>query len=271
MIFIKNLTTENIHGITLAIDGITCILGDWDKDKSDLVDVLLGRKRFSGEVSYFNGLEKISPSNIRLIPRNLERPKIFVSQILKLFSKRYSGNYEVIMNFLNLNDVEMNRLEEFEVFKVYLSSVFFGKTKLIITEDFLELIEEQAKYLALKYLIKAAKMLNSTLLLFMSSAEYSEICSKIYVIYGGKILEEGKKELYHPYSQTMQRSVITIGKKFEKIDVVEVGKPSDKGCPFHDYCYAAKNDKLLFRKCALQEPPFFIKGGNKVACWLYEM
>jgi hypothetical protein len=263
---IKNLVTENIHGITLLIEGITCILGDWDKDKSDIVDVLLGRKQFSGEINYLD----ISPSNIRLIPRNLEKPKISVSQLLKLFSKRYGGDYKLIMNFLNINDAQINELEDFDVFKVYLSSVFFGKTKLIISEDFLELMEEQAKYLALKYLLKVSKVLNSDLLIFMSSAEYSKICSKIYVIYGGKVLEEGKREFYHPYSQMIQRSLISIGKKFEKIDITEIGKPSEKGCPFHDYCYAIKKDKALFKKCALQEPPFFVKGENNVACWLYD-
>ncbi|MFP3164667.1 MAG: hypothetical protein RXQ76_02295 [Acidianus sp.] len=77
------------------------------------------------------------------------------------------------------------------------------KAYFIIAEDFLELMEEQLKYKALK-MIKIVSIINGDLILFSSSTKNLEVCKRIYVIYGGKLIEESySKELLHPYSLTL--------------------------------------------------------------------
>ncbi|MFP3234757.1 MAG: hypothetical protein RXR08_14285 [Sulfolobaceae archaeon] len=120
-------------------------------------------------------------------------------------------------------------------------------------------------------MIKIVSIINGDLILFSSSTKNLEVCKRIYVIYGGKLIEESySKEPLHPYSLTLLNSKITIGNKGEKIPVREIGGPSDHGCPFHDYCDLMQKEKWLSIKCRLQDPPMFIVKGNRVFCWYYE-
>ncbi|MEW9491648.1 MAG: hypothetical protein TQ35_0005535 [Candidatus Aramenus sulfurataquae] len=269
MIVVENLSSKKLHDVSMVIEGITCVLGDWDKDKEQLVSALLGKTKFEGKVfKYPEGT--LRREQVRVIPREMERINVKASQFLKYLARKYGGNCEAIMSFLQIEDKKMTEMGDLELFKVYLAQAFMGKVSLIISEDFLELFEEQAKVKAIKYLVKTANLVKSSLLLFTSSAEYLDFCNRTYVIYGGRVLEEGKRELFHPYAVTLRNSAISLGKPMERLEVIEIGKPSERGCPFHEYCYATKNNKELFKKCLMHMPPMFAKDGNKVACWLYE-
>ncbi len=268
MIVVENLTSNNLREVSMVIEGVTCVLGDWDRDKEELVNSIVGKTKFKGRIFKYPEVT-LKGDQIRVIPREFARINVKASQFLNYFAKKYGGDCKAVMELLQVEDKKLAEMGELELFKVYLAQAFFGKVSLIISEDFLELFEEQAKVLAIKYLLKASRLVRSPLLLFTSSAEHLDFCDRIYVIYGGRVLEEGKRELYHPYSVTLKNSVISLGRPMEKLKVIEVGKPSNRGCPFHDYCYAVK-DRELFKKCVMQMPPMFAKEGNKVACWLYE-
>jgi len=276
MIVINNLYTDQLKGISLVVDGVTCVLGDWGEDKKSLISSLLGKSKYVGEIKFYRDKEidkKQAKNFIRVIPRELEKPKIDSITFIKVLLKNYGENVnpESILNILDIRNDKISNLSEYEVFNLYLSSLLIGKAYFIIAEDFLELMEEQLKYKALKNLIKIVSIINGDLILFSSSTKNLEVCKRIYVIYGGKLIEESySKELLHPYSLTLLNSKITIGNKGEKIPVREIGGPSDHGCPFHDYCDLMQKEKWLSIKCRLQDPPMFIVKGNRVSCWYYE-
>ncbi len=259
----------------MVIDGVTCVLGDWGDDKRSLILSILGKEKYVGEIKFYREIEinkKYVRKYIRVIPRELERPKIDSLTFIKIITKNYGEiDPEALLNILGVRNTKVSELSEYELFNLYLSSILIGKTYFVIAEDFLELMEEQLKYKALKNLIKIAEMIKSDLLLFSSSAKILDACKRIYVIYGGKLIEESySRELFHPYSLSLLNSKITLGKKGEKIPVKEIGSPSDHGCPFHDYCDVMQKEKSLSIKCRLQEPPMFIIKNNRVSCWYYE-
>jgi hypothetical protein len=246
-----------LKGISLVVDGVTCVLGDWGEDKKSLISSLLGKSKYVGEIKFYRDKEidkKQAKNFIRVIPRELEKPKIDSITFIKVLLKNYGENVnpESILNILDIRNDKISNLSEYEVFNLYLSSLLIGKAYFIIAEDFLELMD-------------------GDLILFSSSTKNLEVCKRIYVIYGGKLIEESySKELLHPYSLTLLNSKITIGNKGEKIPVREIGGPSDHGCPFHDYCDLMQKEKGLSIKCRLQDPPMFIVKGNRVSCWYYE-
>ena len=101
----------------------------------------------------------------------------------------------------------------------------------------------------------------------------ADLCSRINVMYGGLIIEEGTTEdiFYrskHPYTWGLLRSVPNPKSELkEKLIPIE-GQPPDLlkppvGCPFTARCdYAMKI-------CKEKQPPLFdIAKGHKSACWL---
>ncbi len=103
----------------------------------------------------------------------------------------------------------------------------------------------------------------------------ANMCEKIVVMYGGKIVEAGTSDeiFYNPkheYTKGLLRSIPKINaKKHEKLIPIE-GTPVDMlnppaGCPFAPRC-----DKCM--KICLREMPEFtqVSESHKCACWLLQ-
>ena len=99
----------------------------------------------------------------------------------------------------------------------------------------------------------------------------SSLCTRVIVMYGGLIMEEGKIEdiFYrtgHPYTAGLLAS---IPKRTKEKLVPIFGTPPDllnppKGCPFAARCSHA------MKLCAAHQPPFYHLGNGHVsACWLH--
>ena len=99
----------------------------------------------------------------------------------------------------------------------------------------------------------------------------SSLCTRVIVMYGGLIMEEGKIEdiFYrtgHPYTAGLLAS---IPKRTKEKLVPIFGTPPDllnppKGCPFAARCSRA------MKLCAVHQPPFCDLGNGHVsACWLH--
>ena len=99
----------------------------------------------------------------------------------------------------------------------------------------------------------------------------SSLCTRVIVMYGGLIMEEGKIEdiFYrtgHPYTAGLLAS---IPKRTKEKLVPIFGTPPDllnppKGCPFAARCSRA------MKLCAAYQPPFCDLGNGHVsACWLH--
>ncbi|BFH72141.1 hypothetical protein SJAV_00850 [Sulfurisphaera javensis] len=254
---ISNLHGNYISNIDLEINKISCIVGNSGKDKDEIEELIL---------------RKINCRYIRIIPKYRINVPLSVSEVLSLYEKKFGKRNEFILNFLGLDKKrKVTDLTEFEKFKLELSQVAFGKTKLLLVENFMETFEEQLKSQAIKLIIKTANLLDFAVLFFFSNMEFIDVCERVYVIYGGKLLEYSikSKEFYHPYSMTLKKSILSIGKNNERVEVSYVGEPSLRGCPFHDYCEFVKKDRKLFRICVSLFPPRAIINQNEVFCWLY--
>lgn len=102
----------------------------------------------------------------------------------------------------------------------------------------------------------------------------AQVCSRVVVMYGGMIMEEGTVEdiFYrpqHPYTKGLLRSLPKRGGGAKERLVPIEGTPPDllhppPGCPFAERCPHA------FDACVNRPPMFEIGPGHRSACWLAE-
>ncbi|MDR7079562.1 peptide/nickel transport system ATP-binding protein [Neobacillus niacini] len=102
----------------------------------------------------------------------------------------------------------------------------------------------------------------------------AEVCSRIVVMYAGKVVEEGDIETIfknpkHPYTVGLIKSVPDMRKKVERLYSIpgNVPKPGSikEGCRFAARCEHA------FERCMKESPELYqTSGGQKVRCFLHE-
>jgi oligopeptide/dipeptide ABC transporter ATP-binding protein len=100
----------------------------------------------------------------------------------------------------------------------------------------------------------------------------SEFCSRVIVMYAGRIVEEGPvSEVFsapaHPYTAALIKSVPPLDARLEGGLVTIDGRPPDLtaqqvGCAFCPRC----SSKI--QKCIDHRPPLATTGPRKVACWV---
>lgn len=102
----------------------------------------------------------------------------------------------------------------------------------------------------------------------------AELCQRVIVMYGGKIMEEGTVEdifynAKHPYTIGLLHSVPSVQNSKERLVPIP-GSPPDllnppKGCPF---CYRCSQARKI---CTEMEPAFYkISESQRCACWLQD-
>ncbi|BBI31371.1 ABC transporter ATP-binding protein [Cohnella abietis] len=102
----------------------------------------------------------------------------------------------------------------------------------------------------------------------------AQVCTRVIVMYGGMIMEEGAVEdiFYrpgHPYTQGLLRSVPKRGGGSRERLIPIEGTPPDlldppPGCPFMERCPHA------FAKCVERPPMFEVGPGQRAMCWLLD-
>lgn len=117
------------------------------------------------------------------------------------------------------------------------------------------------------------KVNTSIILITHDLGVVADVCSRIVVMYGGLIMEEGTVEQIfyspkHPYTLGLIKSIpkLTDGQRNRLVPIE--GTPPDlvhppKGCPFADRCeYAAKI-------CMEHVPPYFyVEENHRSMCWM---
>ncbi len=114
----------------------------------------------------------------------------------------------------------------------------------------------------------------SILLITHDLGVVAEMCQRVVVMYGGKVVEEGDvrtifKEPKHPYTIGLIKSTPKIKENLERLYSIPGNVPSlnnmPKGCTFAPRCEQATEI------CRNQVPPLFsITGEHKSRCWLNE-
>ena len=158
--------------------------------------------------------------------------------------------------------------------RVMIAMSLICEPKLIIADEPTTALDVtiQAQILDLMKDLKE-KLDTSIILITHDLGVVADLCSRINVMYGGLIVEEGTTEdiFYrgkHPYTWGLLRSVPNPKSELkEKLIPIE-GQPPDLlkppvGCPFTARCdYAMKI-------CKEKQPPLFeIEEGHRAACWL---
>lgn len=158
--------------------------------------------------------------------------------------------------------------------RVMIAMSLICEPKLIIADEPTTALDVtiQAQILDLMKDLKE-KLDTSIILITHDLGVVADLCSRINVMYGGVIVEEGTTEdiFYrgkHPYTWGLLRSVPNPKSELkEKLIPIE-GQPPDLlkppvGCPFTARCDYA------MRICKEKQPPLFeISEGHRAACWL---
>ncbi len=105
-------------------------------------------------------------------------------------------------------------------------------------------------------------------------ATSSELADRVIVMYAGQIIEASEAELFfkkplHPYSKKLMASVPKL-RGTDELEFIEGKPPSLIGIDKVAGCRFAPRCAYKMEKCEVEAPPVYIKGDNKVKCWLYE-
>jgi oligopeptide/dipeptide ABC transporter ATP-binding protein len=126
----------------------------------------------------------------------------------------------------------------------------------------------------LKLMKEIQKETNSSIILITHDlATVAQICSRVLVMYAGRIVETAPiKTFYknpaHPYSVGLIRSVPVLGQPVDRLFSISGQPPSlfamPKGCRFAPRCDKAE------KRCFKEYPPeTWLEEDHSVACWLY--
>lgn len=123
-------------------------------------------------------------------------------------------------------------------------------------------------------LIRTMASEHGTAVLFVSHdlAVVSELCQRIFVFYGGEMIERGSTaEILHlprhPYSRALLAALPQVAGEMDLRPIP--GEPPDPrqpvtGCVFQLRC------PTRFARCTTKPPQFAVQDGHSVACWLSE-
>ncbi len=159
--------------------------------------------------------------------------------------------------------------------RVLIAMAISSQPTLLIADEPTTALDVTIQAQIMRLLADLRRELNTSMLLITHDLGLvAEYCDRVYVMYAGKIVEEG--DVYsifanprHPYTRALLRSTLSPDRRIEKLESIE-GQPPNlitppPGCRFHPRC----GEKLP--KCSAEMPPdFAIAPGTSARCWLYE-
>ena len=114
---------------------------------------------------------------------------------------------------------------------------------------------------------------SSIILITHDLATVAQICSRILVMYAGRLIEKAPVKTFyknpaHPYSVGLIRSVPVLGRRAQRLFSIEGQPPSllnlPPGCRFAPRC--TKAEKICYES---YPPEIILEENHKVSCWLY--
>jgi oligopeptide/dipeptide ABC transporter ATP-binding protein len=148
--------------------------------------------------------------------------------------------------------------------RALIASVLIRKPKLIIADEPTTALDATVQH--------RSKIDAALILISHDLGVVSRVCDRVYVMYGGQIVEEGSTtQIFsnprHPYTQALLESMLDPFNPKAEITPLE-GSPPDmadppSGCRFHPRC------RYAFDPCFADEPPSFVVAESRAAkCWL---
>jgi oligopeptide/dipeptide ABC transporter ATP-binding protein len=158
--------------------------------------------------------------------------------------------------------------------RVSIAMAIVEKPKLLILDEVTTGLDVYVQNRILTILKELNQRTGTTMMLITHDLMVaSQICDRLYVMYAGRVMEEGKTERIlndpkHPYTQKLF-AAIPQGFVDSPPLPAPIGEPPDlrklpSGCKFHPRC------PFVTQKCRDTEPPVFSAEGGSVVCWLAE-
>ncbi|MCR1949671.1 MULTISPECIES: ABC transporter ATP-binding protein [unclassified Clostridium] len=158
--------------------------------------------------------------------------------------------------------------------RVMIAMSLICEPKLIIADEPTTALDVTIQAQILDLMKDLKEKVNSSIILITHDlGVVADLCTRINVMYGGIVVEEGSDEdifynAKHPYTWGLLNSVPNPKSEIkEKLTPIE-GQPPDLlkppvGCPFAARC------KYTMKVCIEKQPPLFeISEGHRAACWL---
>jgi oligopeptide/dipeptide ABC transporter ATP-binding protein len=157
--------------------------------------------------------------------------------------------------------------------RVMIAMALSCNPKLLIADEPTTALDVTIQAQILELMKKLKKELGMAIMLITHDlGVVAEMCERIVVMYGGKVVEEGDavsifKSPLHPYTEGLLKSVPRMDEDVEVLHVIEGVVPNPlhlpTGCRFHPRCPVAID------KCKEVQPEFEqIAPGRYVACFL---
>jgi oligopeptide/dipeptide ABC transporter ATP-binding protein len=159
--------------------------------------------------------------------------------------------------------------------RVLIAMAISSKPAMLIADEPTTALDVTIQAQIMRLLAQLRRELSSSMLLITHDLGLvAEYCDRVYVMYAGRIVEEGDvfgvfANPRHPYTRALLRSTLSPDRRIQKLSSIE-GQPPNlimppPGCRFHPRC----GEKLP--KCAVDAPPdFALAPGVGARCWLYE-
>ena len=159
--------------------------------------------------------------------------------------------------------------------RVMIAMAISSKPTLLIADEPTTALDVTIQAQIMRLLAKLRGELSSSMLLITHDLGLvAEYCDRVYVMYAGRIVEEG--DVYgifanprHPYTRALLSSTLSPDRRIEKLAPID-GQPPNlitppPGCRFHPRC------RERMARCSEEAPPNFdIAPGASARCWLYE-
>ncbi|MCD4743311.1 MAG: ABC transporter ATP-binding protein [Desulfobacteraceae bacterium] len=167
--------------------------------------------------------------------------------------------YKQVKNLFNMVQISEDRLRDYPhqysggmKQRAIIAMALACNPKLIIADEPTTALDVIVQDQILQEIKKIKKALNTSVIFISHDiAVVADVCEDICVMYGGQIVEKGKREEVfksprHPYTKTLLASYLSLDSD-KNIKVLEIQKPPDLitltgGCRFADSCkHKSKN------------------------------
>ncbi len=157
--------------------------------------------------------------------------------------------------------------------RVMIAMALSCNPKLLVADEPTTALDVTIQAQILELMKKLKKELGMAIMLITHDlGVVAEMCERVVVMYGGKVVEEGDavsifKSPLHPYTEGLLKSVPRMDEDVEKLHVIEGVVPNPlhlpAGCRFHPRCPVAVD------KCREAQPTLEkVAEGRYVACFL---
>ena len=156
--------------------------------------------------------------------------------------------------------------------RVMIATALLGQPKLIIADEPTTALDVTVQAQVLRLLQEMNTRFGTAIILVSHNlAVVANTCSRIVVMYAGRIVEDGTAEQVitkprHPYTRALIGAIPDIDGDVNQPLVAIPGAILEPdvgavGCAFADRC------PLAFDRCRIERPPL-VGVGSRVACWL---